>query len=29
MLLVYILGALTILGVFTAAVVAVGLEGKD
>ena len=29
MVVVYILGALTILGVLAAAVVAVGLEGKD
>ena len=29
MVLVYILGAVTIVGVFAAAVVAVGLEGKD
>mgnify|MGYP000052717242 CR=1 FL=1 len=29
MVLVYILGALTVLGVFAAAVVAVGLEGKE
>ncbi len=29
MVLVYILGAVTIIGVFAAAVVAVGLEGKD
>jgi hypothetical protein len=29
MALVYILGALTIVGVFAAAVVAVGLEGRD